>query len=203
MDPMTGDDPIRELTTAEAIKLRTAGSALDAALTDPDPDPDAREAAFRQWTQVGAVYEETRDAIHVPDDAGEHAEGLRRIMRRIPEGWGRWISCGPGWYPLLCELESTLAQLDPGFRVHQVKEKFGALCFYAHSEHYRGLHNPFIDAIREVEHRSAVTCELCGEPGGLCETGPAGTPGRWVKTMCVECAGRGYRGRTYFPSEGI
>jgi hypothetical protein len=197
---MTPDD-IPELTEVQRIALRTARSALDAALTDEDPD--AREAAFRQWQQVGAVYEETRDAIHVPDDAGEHAEGLRRIMRRIPPGWGRWISCGPGWYPIVCELDSVLAQLDPaGFEVRQVKEKFAALCFYAHTESPE-LRDAFRAAIREAEARSAVTCELCGEPGGLCETGPAGTPGRWVKTMCAECAGRGYRGRTYFPSEGI
>jgi hypothetical protein len=203
MEHMTGDDAIRELTAAERIKLRTARAALDAAITDEDPDPDAREAAFRQWTQVGSVYEETRDCVHIPDDAGPYAEGLRRVMRRIPEGWGRWISCGPGWYPIVCELDSVLAQLDPaGFEVRQVKEKFGGLCYYAHTEN-RELRDAFRAAIREAEARSAVTCELCGEPGGLCETGPAGTSGRWVKTMCPACAAAGYRGRAYYPSAGL
>jgi hypothetical protein len=198
---MTGNNPIPELTKAEQIKLHTARAALDAALTDPDPD--AREAAFRQWTQVGAVYADTRDAIHVPDDAGEYAEGLRRIMRRIPEGWGRWISCGPGWYPIVCELDSVLAQLDPaGFEVRQVKEKFGGLCYYVHTERPE-LRDAFRAAVREAEARSAVTCELCAQPGQLHETGPSGTPGRWVKTLCPACAERGHRGRTYFLSEGI
>lgn len=66
----------------------------------------------------------------LPPDAGKHAEGLKRILARIPEGWGRWISCGPGWYGLLVELDQKLAAIAPDYEIHQVKEKFGTLCFY-------------------------------------------------------------------------
>ncbi len=198
MDPMTGDDPIRELTAAEQIALRTARAALDSAITDPDPE--AREAAWSQFLQVGSVYADTRDSVHLPDDAGEYADGLRAIMQRIPEGWGRWISCGPGWYPMLVELDSVLAQLDPEYEVRQVKEKFGGLCYYAHTGRPE-LREAFRAAIREAEDRSAVTCELCGEPGSLHQTGLS--PARWVKTLCPACAARGHRGRTYYPSAGL
>ena len=37
--------------------------------------------------------------------------------------------------------------------------------------------------------------------GQLCETGPMGPPGRWVKTLCASCAAAGHRGRTYTPVE--
>lgn len=193
------DEDIPELTEAERIKLRTARAAADAMLRDPDPD--SREAAFNQFRQTGAVYAETRDSLHVPDDAGEYADQLRAILRRIPDGWGRWLGCDAGWYPLICELDSVLAQLDSGYVVRQVKEKFGTLRYYAYSESdmYRGLRNPLSDAVRAAERRSATVCELCGAPGGLCETAPMGEPWRRVKTLCCDCAERGHRGRAYWP----
>lgn len=75
-------------------------------------------------------FEELLNALHIPEDAGEHADGLRRILLRIPDGWGRWISCSRGWYPIVIELDEQLATLFPGYELHQVKEKFGGLRFY-------------------------------------------------------------------------
>jgi hypothetical protein len=37
------------------------------------------------------------DALHIPADAGQHAAALEKILRRIPDGWGRWISHDSGW----------------------------------------------------------------------------------------------------------
>ena len=70
------------------------------------------------------------NSVHVPEDAGKHEAGLRKIMSRIPDGWGRWISCDKGWYPLLIELDERLAEINPNYEIHQVKEKFGSLRFY-------------------------------------------------------------------------
>jgi len=95
-------DEIPELTEEQRIKLRTARAAAAAMFTDPDPD--SREAAWRQFHQVGAVYAETRDSLQVPEDAGEYTEQIAAILRRIPPGWGRWIGCDAGWHPLICEL---------------------------------------------------------------------------------------------------
>lgn len=53
------------------------------------------------------------NALHVPSDAGACDEDLERILRRIPDGWGRWIGCDKGWYPLIVELDRQLAALDP------------------------------------------------------------------------------------------
>jgi hypothetical protein len=68
--------------------------------------------------------------VHVPDDAGRWADGLERILRRIPPRWGRWMSVGPGWYPIIVALDAHLATIDPDYVVHQVKEKFGGLRYY-------------------------------------------------------------------------
>jgi hypothetical protein len=70
------------------------------------------------------------DTPVVPADAGEYAEGLTKILSRIPPRWGRWIQCDKGWYPLLCELDEKLAAIFPDYEVHQVKEKFGTLRYY-------------------------------------------------------------------------
>ena len=70
------------------------------------------------------------DTPVLPSDAGEYAEGLTKILSRIPPRWGRWIQCGKGWYPLLCELDEKLAAIFPDYELHQVKEKFGTLRYY-------------------------------------------------------------------------
>jgi hypothetical protein len=100
-----------------------------AAATD---DTAGLEAAVRAVQQImrGLDAEQYTDALDVPEDAGEFADGLRGILMRIPDGWGRWISCERGWYPLLTELNGELAVLLPRYRIHQVKEKFAGLRFY-------------------------------------------------------------------------
>ena len=196
-------DEIPELTEEQRIKLRTARAAAKAMLSDPDPD--SREAAWRQFHQVGDVYAQTRDSLQVPDDAGDHAEQLASILRRIPPNWGRWIGCDAGWYPLICDLDSVLAHIDSSYEVRQVKEKFGRLSFYAHpkTENHNGFDGPFRQAIQAAQDRSCSICELCGDPGQLHETCPMGEPGRFVKTRCTTCAATaGHRGRRYAPVKG-
>lgn len=70
------------------------------------------------------------NSLHIPSDAGEYAEDLRKILLRIPPRWGRWISCDSGWYPLIVELDKKLAEIFPDYELHQVKEKFGTLRYY-------------------------------------------------------------------------
>jgi hypothetical protein len=85
-------------------------------------------------------YQQLLNTVHVPEDAGEHAEALRGILLRIPYGWGRWISCDRGWYPLLVELDEQLRMLLPNYVLHQVKEKFGGLRYYWESG--EDVHDP-------------------------------------------------------------
>lgn len=88
-------------------------------------------AAFDQARQIasGIDLHEVVNAVHVPEDAGEHEEASLRLLR-IPDGCGRRISCSSGWFALLARAERELADLCPTFAVHQVKEKFGTLRLY-------------------------------------------------------------------------
>jgi len=81
---------------------------------------------------------------------------------------------GPGWNDIIFNLHNQLKQLDPHYRVMQVKEKFGTLRYYIHTDNNEA-HNIIIEA----ETASSHTCEQCGRPGTL------HTTRRWLKTLCT------------------
>jgi hypothetical protein len=122
--PLSGVDAAR-WQAAQAQILAVASAAADGTL-----DEETLAGGIAAASQVPLDIEKVLNAVHVPEDAGEHAAGLERILRRIPDGWGRWIGCDAGWYPLLVELDQKLAALLPEYEIHQVKEKYGTLRFY-------------------------------------------------------------------------
>ncbi|MEX0948315.1 MAG: hypothetical protein WD296_05890 [Acidimicrobiia bacterium] len=125
------------------------------------------------------------NAIRVPGDAGEWSADLEAMLRRIPDGWGRWIRVGPGWYPIVVALDRKLAALFPDYRLLQVKEKFGGLRYYW--ERGEGQSDDASAAagkqlVELAEALAARTCEMCGRPGALTERQ------RWFITLCAPCA---------------
>ena len=127
------------------------------------------------------------NAIRVPTDAGEWAADLEAILRRIPDGWGRWIRVGPGRYPIIVALDRKLAESYPDYRLLQVKEKFGTLRYYWEPEDTEGDEAPAARGNQLVEVAAALaarTCEECGRPGALMERQT------WLETLCSSCAER-------------
>jgi hypothetical protein len=108
-------DAARQLATATAV--------------DADDGFRAAWGAVKQAAR-GLDHQQIVNAIHVPKDAGEHTEALTAMLRRIPDGWGRWISCDRGWYALIVELDEQLRALLPNYAINQVKEKYGGLRYY-------------------------------------------------------------------------
>lgn len=95
-------------------------------------------------------------------------------------GWFDHV--GPGWRPLLQELDAELSAKWPNYRIAQVKEKFGTLRVYASpypGPSWEGWAE-FDAVIRKYEKRSSEICEECGAAGKLRDT-------RWVKTRCDVC----------------
>lgn len=135
-----------------------------------------------------------RDTALLPSDAGEYADDLMDILNRIPAGWGKWISCGPGWYPLLAETNKKMRHLNPNYEIYQVKEKFGTLRFYwgipAEDESWQALsddvsntiYDIMMDISHQAENRSAYICESCGA------LGKTRVRHHWYKTLCAICA---------------
>lgn len=88
--------------------------------------------------------------------------------------WG--FECGDGWFELLKQLITDLKPMaGAGFRVTQVKEKFGGLRFYVY-----GSNEAVEQRINQAENASYHTCEDCGADGAT----TSGWGGGWVSTLC-------------------
>lgn len=183
-----GHDGIPELSEAEKIRLQATASdfaAVADALRNGSAAPDDVDGAFARLMSLNIDPHTMRDALHVPPDAGPQAAAIERILRRIPDGWGRWISVDAGWYPLVIATDARLAEIDSNYVVHQIKEKFATLRYYCAPS----SDDPSPDVIEafdaitdDAERASAITCECCGQPGVLQRT-------RYrTKTLCVSCA---------------
>jgi hypothetical protein len=117
-----------------------------------------------------------------------------KLLDRIEPMYGRWISCGRGWYRILEELDAKLSYLYPEYKIAQVKEKFGTLRFYLEGEPFGIVGDLMDDAIRQAEVESGKTCEICGNSAmrggdGWVYDGSVGTRARggWYKTVCDNC----------------
>jgi hypothetical protein len=126
-----------------------------------------------------------------------------RLLNRIPDQWGKWVSCDSGWDWILDDLDRKLSYLDPEYQINQVKEKFGTLRFYYQAQATKDVVFELMDdAVRTAEHYSAYTCEACGkcsvygsESKGIVFDSTAGRKlsSGWFKTLCDSCAeGTGY-----------
>jgi hypothetical protein len=76
---------------------------------------------------------------------------------------------GPGWIPIVVELDQKMAEVAPEYELVQVKEKFGGLRFYTgvvNKDHYDAVNA----LIAEAEKKAAVTCDECGQPGSMVQT---------------------------------
>jgi len=177
-----------ELTPAEKIRVQAMASNMTemaAGLRAGTAAPEDVEGAVARIMSVDIDRDTMLNALHVPADAGPLAAALETILRRIPDGWGRWIGHDAGWYPIVVALDQRLSAIDPDYVLHQVKEKFGALRYYcapSGEETGPAVLDAFGAMIGDAERASAVTCERCSEPGVLHET-------RYlVKTLCASCA---------------
>ncbi|MHA6507964.1 hypothetical protein [Tessaracoccus sp. Y1736] len=196
-----GDAVTPELTETERAGWKALGSsyrALAEAAAKGDLTEEDVGATLAQTGQIELDPARFTDALHVPEDAGAYAEALEGLLRRIPDGWGRWISCDAGWYPLIVDLDAAMAAIWPTYVVQQVKEKFGSLRFYFDAE---GLplevprHRRLDALLRDAEERSLRTCEVCGADAVLCRRRG------WLKTLCAGCR-RLEHNRGYVPVAG-
>lgn len=101
---------------------------------------------------------------------------LATILNRIPKQWGKWVDVGPGWHPIVIELDQQLAAIDPNYEIHQVKEKFGGLRYYCSLE----TDTQGAKLIKAAETKCWVTCDQCGDPG-------VARSGGWIVTRCEPC----------------
>ena len=96
---------------------------------------------------------------------------------------------GYGWWPRIKKLCEDITEVlnhskCSGFMVDQVKEKFGGLRFYVSNDN-----DEIKSLIYEAESDCSKICETCGKEGSTNNT----PEGKWIKTLCPECAKSSYR----------
>lgn len=105
----------RSMPAEQHARLGAFGDAVrDVVAGATEDDASGFRAAFDQAQRIAAGIDtdEVLNSLHVPDGAGEYEDALGRLLLRIPDGWGRWISCSPGWFELLARAERELAALS-------------------------------------------------------------------------------------------
>jgi hypothetical protein len=79
---------------------------------------------------------------------------------------------GPGWIPIIVELDKALAEITPNYELVQVKEKFGGLRYYIDAgDVNKDNYDAVYALIGSAEKTAAVTCDECGEAGSMIKTG--------------------------------
>lgn len=99
-----------------------------------------------------------------------------------------YFECGFGWYPIILKaFDKILEIVGPtgntdslfGFKVNQVKEKWGGLRIYTSY-----VNDEVEKVIEEAEHEASVTCEFCGaKTPDVALTLVKG----WYSTLCKNC----------------
>jgi len=90
----------------------------------------------------------------------------------------------PGWNDIITRCNRKLSMLDPDYKILQIKEKFGTLRYYYHTDVKTFSIREAMDRyVRQAEIESSKTCEFCGKEGKLIKCKMA-----WMKTRCDDCA---------------
>lgn len=92
--------------------------------------------------------------------------------------WG--CQCGDGWYNILDDLCAVITEYCKlnNIEIPQVstiKEKYGTLSFYINGD------DTIWSYVDKAEHRSEITCEVCGMKGENKEVNG------WWSTRCDDC----------------
>jgi len=96
-----------------------------------------------------------------------------QIQRKIDAGMGCASGIGKGWLQIVIDVDKNLSEINPYYRIDQIKEKHGGLRFYFSEIDYHQVS----EIIEAAEEKSSKTCEICGKPGKL-------RNGDWRVTRC-------------------
>lgn len=130
-------------------------------------------------------FSELLEALTIRLEAERVQEKLKPYFAESREFIGYYPP--DGWAHIIEQCHDELVELDPNYRIVQVKEKFGGLRFYfnhgkeiafdAVSEQAKETWDKINKIVDKYEALSYKVCENCGKPGEERNL-------RWVKTLC-------------------
>jgi len=106
---------------------------------------------------------------------------VQDMKSRTPTGW-YGLDAPYGWHRLIETLHIAIVQIDPDYKIQQIKEKFGGLryyCAYKKDTVTRSL-------IQTAEARSYKICQICGTENESDKVAMS-TKGHWYATLCKTC----------------
>lgn len=99
-----------------------------------------------------------------------------------------FIECKPGWFGLIEELAEKIAEIDPDYKIVQIKEKYGTLRFYTESSSDSvDIWDKIEEIAQEYEDKSLTVCEECGGAGK-----EGRVSGYYWCVRCEKCAPEGF-----------
>ena len=118
---------------------------------------------------------------------------IEQLRTKFVPGWLNVVQVDEGWYGIVLNCDKELSELDPDYRVHQIKEKFGGLRYYFRHSDECSLDtlDKMNQVVQKYEAESFRICEATGEPGVLMRSA-----GGYLKTLNpVFVAGSGHHAR--------
>lgn len=121
---------------------------------------------------------------------------IEKIRGKFVAGFPNYVQVEQGWHRLVVDCDAELTALDPGYRIEQIKEKFGGLRYYFRpSDKCDKL--TFLrmkETIYKYEGIARQTCEITGKPGILMKS-----IGGWYKTLNPDYAAERLHYARYSP----
>lgn len=96
------------------------------------------------------------------------------------------VSCPKGWEALVLDTHSKLVEMDPEYRIDQIKEKFGGLRYYATTKLTDEAREAFYKIVYTAEGKSFEICDNCGTEENV-STKVLGEGFYWILTLCDFC----------------
>lgn len=105
---------------------------------------------------------------------------IENLKNKFVETWPKIIDVDEGWYQLIVDCDKELSELDPNYKIYQIKEKFGKLRYYNQSSKSfnEQTYLKISSVISKYENLSGCTCEATGKPGVLMKSLSG-----WYKTL--------------------
>lgn len=96
-----------------------------------------------------------------------------------------YLAADVGWADIIIRMVAELESTGIDYKFYTIKEKFGTLRVYVDPAHDLATfsddeYNLLGRIISKYERESSTTCEMCGDPGTLRNSG-------WMKVSCDHC----------------
>jgi len=96
------------------------------------------------------------------------------------------VDVDEGWYQIITDCDKALMQIDPDYKIAQIKQKFGGLRYYfepSSSTYDDELWEKMNAVVLAYEKIASITCEATGNSGVLMKSSSG-----WFKTLDPEYA---------------